>query len=70
MVCYADNNHESYACIDPAMGGADFTFLSEATAEGGYGDYIVNKSQIISKTGGTNYMTGFAVRMPENDDSD
>lgn len=66
LVCYADSNHETYACIDPGNGCADSTFLSEATVEGGYRDLIVNKSQILNYTGGTNFITGFAVRNPEN----
>lgn len=70
LVCYADSNHETYACIDPGNGCADSTFLSEATTEGGYRDLIVNKSQILDYTGGTNYITGFAVRMPDGSGMD
>ena len=69
LVCYADSNHDTYACIDPGNGCADSTFLSEATVEGGYRDLIVNKSQILDYTGGTNFITGFAVRMPESDEN-
>lgn len=65
LTCYADSNHETYAAIDLGNGCADQPFLPDATTEGGYRDLIVNKSEIIEHTGTTNYITGFAIRMPE-----
>lgn len=65
LTCYADSNHDTYAAIDPGNGCADQTFLPEATTEGGYRDLIINQSQIINYTGKTNYITGFAIRLPE-----
>lgn len=69
LTCYADSNHETYACIDPGNGCADVTFLPDATTEGGYRDLIVNKSQILDYTGNSNYITGFAVRLPDETDT-
>lgn len=66
---YADSNHETYACIDPGNGCADAAFLPDATTEGGYRDLIVNKSQILDYTGNSNYITGFAVRLPDETDT-
>lgn len=69
LTCYADSNHETYACIDPGNGCADAAFLPDATTEGGYRDLIVNKSQILDYTGNSNYITGFAVRLPDETDT-
>lgn len=60
--CYADDDKESYAVIDPADGSADKTYFEDAHVEGAYKDMILEKSEILEHTGETNYITGFAVK--------